>query len=151
MPFNVVIASRQWQNLTVDQFPKRVRKEIRILVLPSFQDLFLMKTDLKSAETAKFVQRLRIYDCDVQLSILIWFWWRQLAAGRSLKFASFRGGWVECTCPRSAAVFHLWSTCSAWLEQTTSRLRGGHFTTELLLVATLNKSFKFHRRIRLRR
>jgi len=35
---------------------------------------------------------------------LIWFWWRQLAAGRSLKFASCRVGWRERSGPRSAGA-----------------------------------------------
>jgi len=29
-----------------------------------------------------------------------------MAAGRSLKFASWRGGWVECCCPWSATTIH---------------------------------------------
>jgi len=34
--------------------------------------------------------------------LVIWFEWRQLASGRSLKFASCRGGWSERSCPWSA-------------------------------------------------
>jgi len=37
---------------------------------------------------------------------LINFWWRQLAAGRSLNSASCRGGWGDRSCPRSATVIH---------------------------------------------
>jgi len=49
-----------------------------------------------------------------------------LAAGRSQKFASCRGGWDEGSCPRSATAIH-----SAVVNRTTNLpLRGGHFTTE---------------------
>ena len=34
------------------------------------------------------------------------FWWRQLAAGRSLNCASCQGGWDERSCPRSAMAMH---------------------------------------------
>ena len=34
------------------------------------------------------------------------FWWRHLVAGRSLKYASCRGGWGERSCPRSATAIH---------------------------------------------
>jgi len=33
-------------------------------------------------------------------AFLIWFWWQHLAADRSLKFASCRGGRAECSCPK---------------------------------------------------
>ena len=33
-----------------------------------------------------------------------WFWWLQLVAYRSLKFAPSRGGWGERSCPRSATA-----------------------------------------------
>ena len=55
------------------------------------------------------------------------FWWRQLAAGRSLNSASCRGSWGECSCPRSATAIH-----SVAVEHLTFRLGGGHLTTELL-------------------
>jgi len=35
---------------------------------------------------------------------LIDFWWRQLAVGRSLKFAHCRDDWGERSCPRSATA-----------------------------------------------
>jgi len=38
--------------------------------------------------------------------LFIWFWWRQLAPGRSLKFASCPGGWGERSCLRSATAIH---------------------------------------------
>ena len=42
----------------------------------------------------------------VSVFFLLNFWWRQLAAGRSLDWASSRGGWDERSCPRSATAIH---------------------------------------------
>jgi len=52
---------------------------------------------------------------------------------RSLKFASCRGGWGECSCPRSATAIH-----SVTVDQTPNLgiERGGPITTELLPPAT---------------
>jgi len=38
--------------------------------------------------------------------LFLWFWWRQLAACRRLKYASYRGSWGERSCPRSATAIH---------------------------------------------
>jgi len=35
-----------------------------------------------------------------------YFWWRQLAAGRSLNCAPCRDSWCEHSCPRSAMAIH---------------------------------------------
>jgi len=56
-----------------------------------------------------------------------WFWWRQLAEGRNLNCASWRGGWGERSCPKSDTAIH------AVAVDRTPNLRG-HFTTELLLI-----------------
>jgi len=40
------------------------------------------------------------------LSFFVNFWRQQLATGRSLICASWRGGWGECSCPRSATAIH---------------------------------------------
>jgi len=37
---------------------------------------------------------------------LFYFWWSQLAAGRSLKFTSYPVSWDERSCPRSATAIH---------------------------------------------
>jgi len=50
--------------------------------------------------------RYRVKSLQFQVTFLFVFWWRQLATGRSLKFASFRGGWSERSCPRSATANH---------------------------------------------
>jgi len=42
----------------------------------------------------------------IYLALLLCYWWRQLSAGRSLKFASCRGDWGERCWPRNAAEIH---------------------------------------------
>jgi len=65
------------------------------------------------------------------------FWWWRLAAGRSLRSASCRGGWGERSCPSSATAF--WSVA---VDRTpTFQLRSGLSSTELSPL----KFFLFHR------
>jgi len=58
---------------------------------------------------------------NLQCGQVIRFWWRQLAAGRSLKFASWQGGWGESSCLTTATAIH----------SVTFQLRDWHFATEL--------------------
>jgi len=55
-------------------------------------------------------------------------WRRQLAAGRSLKFASCWGAWGERSCPWSRYGDSL---RGMWIEHSSFQLRGGHSFTEL--------------------
>ena len=59
-------------------------------------------------------KRIKIRSCDIRSSkandksrkFNLRFWWGQLAAGRSLKFASCRGGWGDRFCSRSASAIN---------------------------------------------
>ena len=59
---------------------------------------------------------------------LIWFWWQQLAAGRSLKFASCRGGWGVNALNQVALR---WFTQWRWIEPPTFPTVKWTLTTEL--------------------
>jgi len=55
----------------------------------------------------KYIQFFFFLQTSMGLFFFFWiFWWRQLAAGRSLKCASCRGGWGERSCPRSVTAIH---------------------------------------------
>jgi len=72
---------------------------------------------------------------------LCFFWWRQLAAGWNLKFASWWGGQGERSCPRSTMVI-----CSVTHQSSTQPSNWeacGHSTTEP--IATRVWSFLYSR------
>ena len=79
---------------------------------------------------------LEVYLIKIALSTLVyskyrltvsWLWWRQLAAGRSLNFASCWGGWGERSCTRNVTA--MYSTAVARTPNFPVERRT--FTTEL--------------------